>query len=344
MLADELLDPPLREALGLGAEAVDEHRERVGDADRVGDLDLAAVGEPGRDHVLRDVARGVRRRAVDLRRVLARERAAAVRRRAAVGVDDDLPAGQARVAHRPADHELAGRVDVDEVLLLEPLLVVERVRQDRVQDVLDQVRLDQRLGVEPVAVLRRDEDALDLDRPLAAVLVDLVANRHLRLPVRPQVREHVGLAHLGEPLADAVREHDRQRHQLVGLAGRVAEHHPLVAGADAVERVGVAVLRLERVVDALRDVGRLLVDRDDDAARLGVEAVLRARVADVGDRLAHEPRDVDVRLGRDLARDDDEAGRDQRLAGDAARRIVARGRRRGPRRRPGRRSCRDAPR
>ena len=79
-----------------------------------------------------------------------------------------------------------------------------------------------------------------------------------------------------------VREHDRQRHQLARLVRRVAEHHPLVAGADAVERVVVArvVLHLVRRVDALRDVGRLLVERDDDAARLGVEAVLGARVAD----------------------------------------------------------------
>ena len=72
------------------------------------------------------------------------------------------------------------------------------------------------------------------------------------------------------------------------------------------------------MIDALGDVGRLLVDRDDDATRLGVEAELRARVADLADELADEPRDVDLRLGRDLARDDDEAGGDQRLAGDAA--------------------------
>ena len=255
MLADELLDPFLRHALRLCAEGVHEHRERVRDADRVRDLDLAAVGEPGGDDVLRHVARGVRRRAVDLRRVLAGERATAVRRGAAVGVDDDLAAGQAGVAHRAADHELPGRVDEDEVLVLETLLVVERVRQDRMEDVLDQVGLDQRLRVEPVAVLRRDEDALDLDRALAAVLVDLVADRDLRLAVGPQVREHVGLAHLGEPLADLVRELDRQRHQLVGLVRRVAEHHSLVAGADTVERVVVAVLGLEGIVDTLRDVG-----------------------------------------------------------------------------------------
>ena len=131
-------------------------------------------------------------------------------------------------------------------------------------------------------MLRRDEHALDLDRPLAAVLVDLVADRHLRLPVGAQVREDVRLAHLRQPLRDLVREHDRQRHQLRASRRRVAEHHPLVAGADPVERVVVAgvVLHLEGGVDALRDVGRLLVERDDHAAGLGVEAVLGARVAD----------------------------------------------------------------
>ena len=87
----------------------------MGDADRVGDLDLAAVGEAGGDHVLGDVAGRVGGGAVDLRRVLAGEGAAAVAGRAAVGVDDDLAAGEAGVADRAADHELAGRVD-EEVL------------------------------------------------------------------------------------------------------------------------------------------------------------------------------------------------------------------------------------
>ncbi len=106
------------------------------------------------------------------------------------------------------------------------------------------------------------------------------------------------------------------------LVRRVPEHHPLVAGAEQIERIGVAVLVLVGVVDALRDVGRLLVERDDDAARLRVETELRARVPDLADALAHEARNVDVTLRRDLAGDDDEAGRDQRLAGDAALRVV----------------------
>jgi hypothetical protein len=167
-------------------------------------------------------------------------------------------------------------------------------------------------------VLRGDEDSLDLDRPLETMLVDLVANRDLRLPVRPQVGQDLRLAHLGEPLRDLVREHDRERHELLGLGARVAEHHPLVAGADLVERVVVArvVLHLVGLVDTEGNVRRLFVDRDDDAARLRVEAVLRPVIADVADARANQPWDVHVGLGRDLARDDDQARRDERLARD----------------------------
>src|SRR5690606_3863004 len=71
--------PVVREAIAVhGAEAVDPHADRLGDADRVGDLHLAALGPLLRDDVLRDPARRVRRRTVDLARILARERAAAV--------------------------------------------------------------------------------------------------------------------------------------------------------------------------------------------------------------------------------------------------------------------------
>ena len=84
-----------------GAVQVDIDRQRLGDADGVGELDGAALGEAGGDDVLGEVARGIGGRAVDLGRVLAGEGAAAVRGGAAIGVDDDLAAGQAR-SRRPA--------------------------------------------------------------------------------------------------------------------------------------------------------------------------------------------------------------------------------------------------
>src|SRR5690606_24921701 len=81
-------------------------------ADGVAELDRALVGQTRGDDVLRQIARDIGRGAVHFRRVLAGEGAAAVRGRAAIGVDDDLAPGQAAVAVRPADHELAGRIDV----------------------------------------------------------------------------------------------------------------------------------------------------------------------------------------------------------------------------------------
>ena len=184
---------------------------------------------------------------------------------------------------------------------------------------LDQVGLDQRLGVDPVGVLGGDQDLLDLHR--AAVLV---ADRHLRLAVGAQVRQHLALAHLRQALGELVRERDRQRHQLVGLVGGVAEHHALVAGARHVQLVlvGGIVARLIGGVDALGDVRRLLVDRVDHRAGVAVEAVRGVVVADPAHRLARDFLDVDVGVGRDLPRDDDQPGVDERLAGDAAVRVV----------------------
>ena len=92
------------------AERLDHDRHRVRDADRVRDLRLAPLGEAGGDDGLRDLAHRVRGRAVDLGRVLAGERAATVAGHAAVGVDDDLAAGEAAVGVRAAELELAGRV------------------------------------------------------------------------------------------------------------------------------------------------------------------------------------------------------------------------------------------
>ena len=91
---------------------IDIERQRIGDADGVGNLDRAAIGETRRHDVLRQIARGIRGRTIDLGRILAGERAAAMRRRAAIGVDDDLAAGQTAIAVRSADDEGAGRIDV----------------------------------------------------------------------------------------------------------------------------------------------------------------------------------------------------------------------------------------
>ena len=130
-------------------------RGRLRDADRVGDLDFAAVREAGRDDVLRDVARGIRGGPVDLRWILAGERAAAMTRHAAVRVDDDLAPGQAAVADRAADDEIAGRVDVKLRLRRDPVLR-QHLLDHELHDRFAQVRvLDVR------CVLRRQHDRVE---------------------------------------------------------------------------------------------------------------------------------------------------------------------------------------
>jgi hypothetical protein len=225
---------------------------------------------------------------------------------AAVGVDDDLAPGQPRIAHGPTDDEAPGRVDQQRAAQL--ARVVEVAGQHGHHHVLPEV-VAQELRLDAVAVLRRDEDALDRRRRAVAV-----ANGDLRLAVGAQVGQPVA-ADDGQALGELVGQRDRQRHQLGRLARGVAEHHPLVARAGVAGRVRCAV-------DALGDVGRLLVDRVDDRARVGAEAQVGVDVADPADRLARDVLDVDVGRGRDLARDDDQAGVDERLAGHAAARMV----------------------
>jgi len=150
----------------------------------------------------------------------------------------------------------------------------------------------------------------------------VVADRDLRLAVGAQEVELARLAHRGEALGEAVREPDRQRHELRRLGRGEAEHDALVAGALAVELVdALALAGLERVVDALCDVGRLRADRDRDAARAAVEPDVGGGVADRRDLVAHDLRDLDVALGRHLAGDVHLAGRDHGLDRDARPRV-----------------------
>src|SRR6516225_7197533 len=73
-----------------GAVQIDIDGKRVGDSDRVRDLDRAAIGERSSNDILRKISRRVRRRAVDFGRILARECTAAVWRGSAISIDDDL--------------------------------------------------------------------------------------------------------------------------------------------------------------------------------------------------------------------------------------------------------------
>ena len=99
-----------------------------------------------------------------------------------------------------------------------------------------------------------------------------VFHGNLGLAVRTEEIDFARLADLRELVRQLVRELDRHGHQLGRLVARVAEHHALVAGAAGVHAHG--------------DVGRLRLDGGEHAAGFGVEAILRAGVANVVDHFA----------------------------------------------------------
>src|SRR5690606_35289738 len=125
---------------------------------------------------------------------LAAERTAAVTPHAAVGIDDDLSAGQAAVAVRAADHKAPGGIDVaDEVL------VHELARQYRLDHVLNDLLADL-CQLNFGRVLCAEHDGVNaLERP--AVVFD----SHLRLAVRAQPLEFARTPQLGLTRGEFVR-------------------------------------------------------------------------------------------------------------------------------------------
>ncbi|GHH19520.1 hypothetical protein Srubr_29560 [Streptomyces rubradiris] len=202
--------------------------------------------------------------------VLAGEGAAAVAGVAAVGVDDDLAAGQARVAHGAAGLEPAGRVHEQPVAVgLELDAVLGEPLQRVLDDVLADVGGEQGVQVDAGGVLGGDDHGVQAYR-----FGTLVFDGHPGLAVGAQVGHGAVLADVRQPPGEPVGRLDGQRHQVGCLVGGVAEHDALVAGALAVEFVVVALdLCLAGGVDALGDVGRPGADGHGDTVGGAVEAL-----------------------------------------------------------------------
>src|SRR5205823_5694065 len=110
----------------------DRGAHRMSHADRVGELHFGAAREAGGDNVLGDVPAHVAGRAIDLARIFAGKRPAAVGAAPTIAIDDDFSACQPRIPVRPADHKPAGRVDVEYDVVV-PIVF----RHDRLDDLID---------------------------------------------------------------------------------------------------------------------------------------------------------------------------------------------------------------
>jgi hypothetical protein len=160
-----------------------------------------------------------------------------------------------------------------------------------------------------VAVLSRDDHGVDaLDR------VAVVLERDLRLTVGADPRNLLVLAQVGQLAAERVCVIDGRGHQVRRLRAGEAEHEPLVAGA----LLGVLLAFRVLLIHALRDVRALRRQRVHDMHAARVEGFARVDVTNLLDRAPHHLVVIEIGLGRDLARDDDEVRFHHRLARDAA--------------------------
>ena len=286
-----------------GAEGLDENRDGEGYADGVGELEFAALGEAGGHDVFGHIAGHIGGGAVDLRWILAGEAAAAVAAHAAVGVDNDLAAGEAGVAGGAADDKAAGGIHIVLGIFVEEAGRFEYRSDDLVDDGLPDLFVGD-LGI----MLMRDNDGVHADRPVAFVLEGDLAFR-----VGAEPGDLLILAQGRGVEQDLVGIHDGRGHELGGLLAGKAEHHALVAGT---------LLALEfpeaAAVDALIDIGRLGVDGVDDGHRGVIEAIVGVGVADILRDAARDFLYIDIGAGGDFAADEDHAGSRVAFAGDMA--------------------------
>ena len=258
---DRLLDHVVAD--GAGLVRVDIERQRLGYADGISDLDGAARGKASGHHVLGEVSGDVGGRAVNLGRVLAAERAAAMRGCAAISVDDDLAARDPCIAIRPTDLERAGGVNV-----------IDRIAQQHrgYHFGNDALYIGFKLGIfGRIGVITREAITLfvlsrDHHRGRGDWERFLVAQRHLTLGIWFKERGRAGMAIGRHPLQDFVAVIQRRGHQVGGFVGGIAEHDPLIA------RTFILVVAR---VDPLRDFRRLAMQVIFEAQSFPVEAVLR---------------------------------------------------------------------
>src|ERR1700736_270965 len=277
----QLFDP--RDGHTLGAERLDHHRDRLCHTDCVRDLDFALRGEPGGDDVFGRPSRTVGRAAVHLCRVLAAKAPTAMACVTAVRVDDDLASGETGVRYRSTDHKASGWVHVS-------LGVgIQQLRRDGHVDHVALHLVEDLLVRHVFRMLHADQYGVDTAR--ASLVVIFNSDLGFAVGTRPSKRP-VAAAYR-HAASELMGQLDWRGHELRRLIAREAEHHSLITGSAGAH--------------SLRDVRRLLVDADQDTARLVVESVLRPNVTDVTNGLAHDAGNVDVRLGRYLTEDDDGA-------------------------------------
>ena len=288
---------------------VDIERQWLGHADGISKLNGAARGEASCDDILGKVARDIRGGTVDLCRVLARKRAAAMRSCAAISINDDLASGQASIAIRSANFKAAGRVDV--IVGFGQQACWKQVGDDALH-IIVQLRLFFALVISRCMLGGDDNRGCSFRLAFA-----VITQSDLAFGVRLQKRCCTRMTVSGHTLEDLVAVIQRGGHQVRRLCRCIAKHDALVASAFILVATGVY---------ALGNMCRLAVQVIFKTQGFPVEALLR--IADFLDGAADSGFDfffgafgpcaifIDA-FAANLASEDNQLRRSQCFARDA---------------------------
>ena len=272
-------------------------------ADCVCDFELASVSQASRDNVLGHPARKVSRRTVDLRRILAGKSTTTVTCPTTIGVDDDLAAGQSRVALRATNHKASSWID--QIFGL----VVEQVGRQHLADHLFDTKFLDRSVFHIRRMLGGNHHVFNSD----GLSIDIL-KCHLAFYIGTQPRNADLLALARHLTEQAVCIHNRRGHQLRRLIAGIAEHDTLVTGA-LLRRVFTLG---SRRIDPLRDVRGLRGQNIGNKYLVRMKDIIVVDVANVTDRVADDLFVIELRTRGDFASQKHAITFDQSLASHAA--------------------------
>ena len=298
-----------------GSEGVYVDGGRLCDTDCIGELNLHAVCIAGCNQVLRNIACRICRRAVYLGAVLAGEGSAAVTANSAVGVNNDLTAGQTCITVRSADDKASGRVDVN---------LGVSVHHGRIHNCIDDILADVLMDLllcYLLVMLRGDNDCLQTNR----LVVLVILNGYLRLSVCAKISKRSVLSHFRKLSGQLVCKVDGIRHILRCLVRCIAEHHALIAGTDGLDLFvrHAALSCLECLVNTHGNIRGLLIHCHKNSAGICIKALGGIVIADLTDGVADNLLIVNDSLCRDLTGNQCKAGAHCGLAGNTAHGILS---------------------
>mmetsp|Transcript_16354 Transcript_16354/g.30347 ORF Transcript_16354/g.30347 Transcript_16354/m.30347 type:complete len:266 (+) Transcript_16354:642-1439(+) len=209
-----------------------------------------------------------------------------------VGIDNDFTACQTGVTVRSTNDEATRGVQVVDGVVIQILF-----GDDRLDDVFHEVTLDLFVG-DFLRVLARDDDGVDTNRHGDAVL-QLVLAGDLSLGIGADPVASSVLANLGDLGSKLGGQHVCQGHQGLGFVRGVTKHDTLITGTKVFHLL---------CVNGLGNIGRLLLNGNNNVAGLVVETLGRVVVTNVLDGITDNLFVVDSGGGGNFSENHDHTG------------------------------------